>query len=54
MSALREYYASLSTAKLYELYDLYSDLKSRGVRDEVIQEIIAQELDLREQQVDNW
>jgi len=38
-----------STSTLYELFDTYSSLQARGVRDEIIQELIAQELDLREQ-----
>ena len=49
MSALREHYASLTTAQLYELFDLYSTLESRGVTDEIRQELIAQELDSREE-----
>ena len=37
-----------STATLYQLFDEYSSLQARGVRDEIIQELVAQELDRRE------
>jgi hypothetical protein len=40
----------LSQDELEEEFDLYKSLVSRSVRDEIYQELLAQELDQREQQ----
>lgn len=39
---------SLSTATLYAEFDLYANLQSKNVADEITQELIAIELDRRE------
>jgi hypothetical protein len=40
----------LSQDELEEEFELYKSLVSRSVRDEIYQELLAQELDQREQQ----
>ena len=40
----------LSQDELEEQFELYKSLVSRSVRDEIYQELLAQELDKREQQ----
>ena len=40
----------LSQDALEDEFELYKSLQARGVRDEIYQELLAQELDLREQQ----
>ena len=40
----------LSQNELEDEFELYKSLQARGVRDEIYQELLAQELDLREQQ----
>ena len=39
----------LSQDQLEEEFELYKSLQARGVRDEIYQELLAQELDRREQ-----
>ena len=40
----------LSQDELEDEFDLYKSLQARSVRDEIYQELLAQELDRREQQ----
>jgi hypothetical protein len=40
----------LSQDELEEEFELYKSLQARSVRDEIYQELLAQELDQREQQ----
>jgi hypothetical protein len=40
----------LSQDDLEEEFELYKSLQARGVRDEIYQELLAQELDRREQE----
>ena len=40
----------LSQDQLEEEFELYKSLQARGVRDEIYQELLAQELDRREQE----
>jgi hypothetical protein len=40
----------LSQDELEDQFELYKSLQARGVRDEIYQELLAQELDQREQQ----
>ena len=40
----------LSQDELEEEFELYKSLQARSVRDEIYQELLAQELDRREQQ----
>lgn len=40
----------LSQDELEDQFELYKSLQARGVRDEIYQELLAQELDKREQQ----
>ena len=40
----------LSQDELEEEFELYKSLQSRSVRDEIYQELLAQELDKREQE----
>jgi len=40
----------LSQDELEEEFELYKSLQARSVRDEIYQELLAQELDKREQQ----
>jgi len=40
----------LSQDELEEEFELYKSLQARGVRDEIYQELLAQELDRREQE----
>ena len=40
----------LSQDELEDQFELYKSLQARGVRDEIYQELLAQELDRREQQ----
>jgi len=40
----------LSQDELEEEFELYKSLQARSVRDEIYQELVAQELDKREQQ----
>ena len=40
----------LSQDELEEQFELYKSLQARSVRDEIYQELLAQELDKREQQ----
>jgi hypothetical protein len=42
--------AQLSQDDLEEEFELYKSLQARSVRDEIYQELLAQELDRREQQ----
>jgi hypothetical protein len=42
--------AQLSQDELEEEFELYKSLQARSVRDEIYQELVAQELDKREQQ----
>ena len=42
--------AQLSQDELEEEFELYKSLQARSVRDEIYQELLAQELDQREQQ----
>ena len=42
--------AQLSQDELEEEFALYKSLQARSVRDEIYQELVAQELDQREQQ----
>ena len=42
--------AQLSKDELEEEFALYKSLQARSVRDEIYQELLAQELDQREQQ----
>ena len=39
----------LSQDELEDQFELYKSLQARGVRDEIYQELLAQELDKREQ-----
>ena len=39
----------LSQDELEDQFELYKSLQARGVRDEIYQELLAQELDQREQ-----
>ena len=40
----------LSQDELEDQFELYKSLQARGVRDEIYQELLAQELDKREQE----
>ena len=40
----------LSQDELEDQFELYKSLQARGIRDEIYQELLAQELDQREQQ----
>ena len=40
----------LSQDELEDQFELYKSLQARGVRDEIYQELLAQELDRREQE----
>ena len=40
----------LSQDELEDQFELYKSLQARGVRDEIYQELLAQELDQREQE----
>ena len=42
--------ADLPQDELEDQFDLYKSLQARSVRDEIYQELLAQELDRREQQ----
>ena len=42
--------ADLPQDELEDEFDLYKSLQARSVRDEIYQELLAQELDRREQQ----
>jgi hypothetical protein len=42
--------SQLSQDELEEEFELYKSLQGRSVRDEIYQELLAQELDQREQQ----
>ena len=42
--------AQLSQDELEEEFELYKSLQARSVRDEIYQELLAQELDCREQE----
>jgi hypothetical protein len=42
--------AQLSQDELEEEFELYKSLQARSVRDEIYQELLAQELDKREQE----
>jgi hypothetical protein len=42
--------ADLPQDELEDEFDLYKSLQARSVRDEIYQELLAQELDQREQQ----
>jgi hypothetical protein len=42
--------SQLSQDELEEEFELYKSLQARSVRDEIYQELLAQELDRREQQ----
>jgi hypothetical protein len=42
--------SQLSQDELEEEFELYKSLQARSVRDEIYQELLAQELDKREQQ----
>lgn len=42
--------AQLSQDELEEEFELYKSLQARSVRDEIYQELVAQELDKREQE----
>ena len=42
--------AQLSQDELEQEFELYKSLQARSVRDEIYQELLAQELDHREQQ----
>ena len=42
--------ADLPQDELEDEFDLYKSLQARSVRDEIYQELLAQELDKREQQ----
>ena len=42
--------AQLSQDELEEEFELYKSLRARSVRDEIYQELLAQELDKREQE----
>jgi hypothetical protein len=42
--------AQLSQDELEEEFELYKSLQARSVRDEIYQELLAQELDRREQE----
>ena len=42
--------SQLSQDELEEEFELYKSLQARSVRDEIYQELLAQELDSREQQ----
>ena len=41
--------SQLSQDELEDQFELYKSLQARSVRDEIYQELLAQELDLREQ-----
>ena len=43
----------LSQDELEDEFELYKSLQARGVRDEIYQELLAQELDRREQ-LEEW
>ena len=47
---LRFKIAQLSQDELEDQFELYKSLQARSVRDEIYQELLAQELDKREQQ----
>ena len=40
----------LSQDELEDQFELYKSLQARGIRDEIYQELLAQELDKREQE----
>jgi hypothetical protein len=45
-----DYVGKVPYSDLEEEFELYKSLQARGVRDEIYQELLAQELDRREQQ----
>ena len=47
---LRYQIQQLSQDELEDVFELYKSLQARSVRDEIYQELLAQELDQREQQ----
>jgi len=50
ISNLRAKIADLSQDELEDEFELYKSLQARSVRDEIYQELLAQELDKREQE----
>ncbi len=53
ISNLRAQIADLSQDELEDEFELYKNLQARSVRDEIYQELLAQELDKREQ-LEEW
>ncbi len=47
---LKDKIADLPQDELEDEFDLYKSLQARSVRDEIYQELLAQELDRREQE----
>ena len=47
---LKDKISDLPQDELEDEFDLYKSLQARSVRDEIYQELLAQELDRREQQ----
>ena len=53
ISNLKAQIADLPLDELEDQFELYKNLQARSVRDEIYQELLAQELDHREQQ-EEW
>ena len=53
ISNLKAQIADLPQDELEDQFELYKSLNARSVRDEIYQELLAQELDHREQQ-EEW
>ena len=53
ISNLKAQIADLPQDELEDQFELYKSLNARSVRDEIYQELLAQELDRREQQ-EEW
>lgn len=52
--ALKHRIGVMSTSKLEKEFKMVRGLQSRGVADEIYQELVAEELDLRDKEYTDW